>query len=127
MADLQLTFGTDLSIDASGDIALSDGTQEGQERVIRRLLTNGFEYIWHPTYGAGLARFLGSPTVVSRIAGVTRAQMFREAIVKQNPPPSISVTTQQDGSVFLSIRYVDADTAQQVVAQAQLGGPDNTA
>ncbi len=125
MADLALTFGTDLTIDSTGDIALSEGTQEGQERVIRRLLTNQYEYIWHVTYGAGLARFLGTPTVASRIAGVTRAQMFREAAVSQTPPPAISVTPQKDGTVFLNIRYVDAFVLQQVVAQAQLGGTDN--
>ena len=99
MANLQHTFGSDLTSSANGDILTSDGTREGQERVLRRLLTNPKVYIWHLNYGAGLPVNYGAglPGFVGRVAnslGITaiaKAQMFLEAIVSRNPGPTISV------------------------------------
>lgn len=122
MADLQLTFGEDLTVDATGDLVVSEGTQEGQERVVRRLLTNPLEYIWHASYGAGLARFLGKPTTPSRIAAVSRAQMFREAAVARTPPPKITVISQPNGTVTEDIKYVDADTGTTVPLSLPITG-----
>jgi phage baseplate assembly protein W len=121
MADLQLTFGNDLTIDATGDIAVSDGSQEGMERVLRRLLTNQLEYIWQPAYGAGLASFLGQPAIQARIQAVIRSQMFQEAAVAQEPPPSITVTAQADNTVFANIQYVDANTGSNVTLSFTVG------
>ena len=59
MADIQHTFGNDLTLSATGDIAIVDGTQRGQERVLRRLLTNPGDYIWLLNYGAILRRMVG--------------------------------------------------------------------
>lgn len=110
MAELQLTFGTDLSIDVSGDLATSDGTQEGQERIVRRLLTFPGEYIWDVTYGAGLARFLGKPAFKARIAAITRSQLSKEASVARTPPAQIAVNVQRDGTVTEDIKYSDGNT-----------------
>lgn len=110
MADLQLTWGSDLTIDAYGDLATSDGTQEGQERVVRRLLTFPNEYIWHVTYGAGLARFLGRPAMKTRIAAITRSQLSQEASVARTPPAQITVNVQRDGTVTEDIKYSDGNT-----------------
>lgn len=117
MCDLALTFGADLDIDATGDLAVSSGTQLGQDRVLRRLLTNPGNYIWNLTYGAGLARYLGHPAAATRIAAVAKSQMRLESIVSQKPGPSVSAAVEKDGVVTLSISYVDADTgATQLLA-----------
>jgi hypothetical protein len=100
-------MGNDLTVSATGDIALSSGTQVGQERVLRRLLTNPKAYIWHLNYGAGLGRFVGQTANKLRIMAVAKAQMFREAIVSRTPAPTIGVDVQQTGVVTLSIAYVD--------------------
>lgn len=110
MRDISHVFGYDLQIDATGDIALSAGTAHGQERVLRRLLTNPGGYVWNPTYGAGLSRFLGRPATPTRIAAISRAQMALERAVSMTPAPSIRVVAQPDGTVIESIRYVDAET-----------------
>ena len=46
---------------AAGDLAPAAGTLRGQQRVLRRLLTNPGDYIWQPGYGAGLGQFVGKP------------------------------------------------------------------
>lgn len=115
MADGQHSFGSDLTLSPSGDIATSDGTQLGQERVLRRLLTNPGDYIWQIEYGAGLPSFIGQPTNKARIAAITRAQMFRESVVARNPAPLITVDAQSTGVVTETIVYADAPTGQQQV------------
>ena len=61
MQDAALIWGGDLGAGNTGDIALASGTILGQQRILRRLLTNPGDYIWHTEYGAGLAQFVGSP------------------------------------------------------------------
>jgi hypothetical protein len=108
MSDIAHTIGSDLTVSATGDIALSSGTQLGQERILRRLLTNPKAYIWHLNYGAGLGRFVGQTANAIRIAAVAKAQMFLEAVVARTPSPAINVNVQQTGVVTLNISYVDA-------------------
>lgn len=122
MADISHTFGNDIDFDASGDVALSDGSDMGRERILRRLLTNPGEYIWHGQYGAGLARFLGQTTSGQSIQSVARGQIFKEAAVSRTPSPAISVTKRTDGSVILSITYTDAVTKEKVLLTAPVGG-----
>lgn len=108
MPDLAHEFGADLQAGPTGDLALADGAALGRQRVLRRLLTNPGDYIWHPTYGAGLARFVGQPASASRIRAVVRSQIFREAAVARSPEPVVEVRAGDDGRVFVSIRYADA-------------------
>jgi hypothetical protein len=122
MPDIQHTFGNDLTVSATGDIALSDTTQLGQERVLRRLLTAPKAYVWHLNYGAGLPRFVGLPANKPRIAAVARAQMYREAAVARAPAPAIAVDVQQTGVVTLSIAYSDAASLTPVVLNFNLNG-----
>lgn len=121
MPELAHSFGHDLVVSATGDLALSSGTQEGQERVLRRLLTNPGDYVWHGDYGAGLARFLGQPIAASRIAAVSRSQMFKEAAVARSPAPTIEVAGSPDGTVVETITYVDANTGASVPLTLPIG------
>src|SRR5271155_5395400 len=105
MPDLWHQFGSDLAVGAGGDLAAATGALEGQQRVLRRLLTNPGDYIWQPTYGAGLGQFVGSPASVTQIQAVVRSQIFKEAAVARTPEPIVEVNADAAGSVYVSIRY----------------------
>lgn len=113
-SDISHVYGEDLTVDATGDLAVSDGSQLGVERILRRLLTNPGGYIWSLSYGGGLAAFLGHPAAANRIAAVVRSQMFLEAAVAKTPAPVINVKVQPDSTVIVNIRYADADTGSGV-------------
>ena len=115
MTDALHQWGSDLMISPSGDISLVSGPLLGQQRVLRRLLTNPGDYIWQIDYGAGLARFIGQPTNALQIRAVVRGQIFKEATVARQPEPVIDVEVAPGGAagtVYVNIRYVDADTSE---------------
>jgi phage baseplate assembly protein W len=108
MQDAALLWGGDLSAGPTGDIALAAGSALGQQRVLRRLLTNPGDYIWQLQYGAGLAQFIGNVCNVAAIRSTIRSQIFRESAVARVPEPVIDVQDAQNGSVYVYIRYVDS-------------------
>jgi len=110
MQDAALLWGGDLSAGPTGDIALASGANLGQQRVLRRLLTNPGDYIWHLQYGAGLAQFIGQVCNVAAIKSTIRSQVFMESAVARLPEPEINVQDAQNGSVYVYIRYVDSGT-----------------
>ncbi len=115
MADASHQWGSDLLTGATGDIATVSGATLGQQRVLRRLLTNPGDYIWQLDYGAGLARFIGQPVSVAQIRAVIRSQIFKEPAVARQPEPLIDVQTAPggaSGTVYVHIRYVDAESSQ---------------
>lgn len=117
MQDATLLWGGDLSAGPTGDLALATGTALGQQRVLRRLLTNPGDYIWQLQYGAGLAQFVGAPCNIAAIKAAIRSQIFMESAVTRLPEPLIDVQSAQDGSVYVYIRYVDAtDSTTQVLS-----------
>ncbi len=122
MADIWHQFGSDLLASATGDIASVDGTTLGQQRVLRRLLTNPGDYIWQLDYGAGLAQFVGQPVDEARISGVIRSQIFRETVVARSPEPQIDVQAGGDGEVFVTILYTDAPSGQTQLLSFSVGG-----
>ncbi|WP_419757349.1 hypothetical protein [Acidisoma sp.] len=115
MSDINHTFGGDLAVGASGDLAAVSGSTLGQQRVLRRLLTNPSDYIWQLTYGAGLPSMIGMPVDAAAIAGLIRSQIFLEGAVAQTPTPLIDVQAQSN-IVSLQITYTDASetTAQAI-------------
>jgi len=112
MVDLFHSFGSDLVPSPSGDLSTASGPVLGQQRVLKRLLTNPGDYIWQPDYGAGLAQFVGQPAAVSRIRAVIRSQIFKEAAVARTPEPVVEVSFDHAGTVYVHIRYADATTGQ---------------
>lgn len=122
MPDLFQYFGSDLVVSASGDLLLADTPTTGTQRVYRRLLTNpqlsdaagnpiaSPDYTWHPTYGAGVPRKVGSPGNVPATKALIRGQMLLESAVAQQPAPKIALT-QVNNAVSASIQYTDANTA----------------
>ena len=121
MQDAALIWGGDLGAGNTGDIALASGTILGQQRILRRLLTNPGDYIWHTEYGAGLAQFVGSPCNEAAIRAQIRSQIFMEAAVARLPEPVIDVTSSSDGSVYVQIRYVDSTSGATQVLSFSLG------
>jgi phage baseplate assembly protein W len=115
MDDISHQWGSDLTIGPTGDLAVAAGASLGQQRVLRRLLTNPGDYIWQLDYGAGLARFIGQPGNALQIRAVVRSQIFKEAAVARTPEPVIDVSfapAGAAGTVYVHIRYVDANTGQ---------------
>ncbi len=106
--DLAQFWGGDIARSPTGGLAAVSGTDYGTQRVLRRLLTNPGDYIWHPSYGAGLARRIGETLDLRAIEAVIREQMALEAAVAADPAPVIGVSTIANG-VFVSISYVDAN------------------
>lgn len=111
MNDLDHYIGGDIALGPTADINVSTSFTASNQRVLRRLLTNPGDYIWHPTYGAGLPAEVGRNVDVRRIKGLINAQIFKESVVLRNPPPVITVTARQDG-VAVRIQYADAQTGQ---------------
>ncbi|MCB8880419.1 hypothetical protein ACELLULO517_09260 [Acidisoma cellulosilytica] len=115
MSDLSLVFGGDLAVAAHGDLAALSGSALGQQRVLRRLLTNAGDYIWQLNYGAGLPTMIGTPAQAASIAGLVKSQIFLEGAVARSPAPAVTVET--SGSIVsLTISYSDAaDASAQAV------------
>ncbi len=124
MSDLFHQWGSDLAAGPTGDLAMASASLLGQQRVLRRLLTNPGDYIWQPAYGAGLAQFVGQPASAAQIRAAIRSQIFQEAIVARQPEPVIDIQAAIDGSsmVYVFIRYVDATDGQTQVLSFTVGG-----
>jgi phage baseplate assembly protein W len=110
MADLAHNFGSDLQLSATGGLLLASGPALVQQRILRRLLTNPGDYIWQPTYGAGLRQMVGQNANLLAIQNVIRSQIFAETDVLQTPAPVITATQDPAGNVIVSIAYTDATT-----------------
>jgi hypothetical protein len=125
LADLDHFIGADLAPSGSGDLQAATGTLRGQQRVLRRLLTNPGDYIFHPEYGAGLPRYVGETADVPKIKALVQGQMLLEDAVARSPAPVVTVSpiASADGGGFaISIRYVDAPSGQPVTLSFNVGG-----
>ncbi|XRD81791.1 phage tail protein [Dyella halodurans] len=114
MNDISHLWGNDIGVSAVGDLGLASDTLRGQQRVLRRLLTNPGDNIFHPTYGAGLARFVGSTATAEEIKALIRGQMLLEEAVAKSPAPVIEVHRITNG-IAVQVNYNDAPTGQPVV------------
>jgi hypothetical protein len=100
-----------------------DGTIKGQQRIIRRLMTNPAttnpdgttnpgDYLWHQDYGAGLPAKIGQPFNETSLRSLILAQMMMEDSVAKTPEPQVSVS-EIPGGISVSILYNDAATSKQ--------------
>lgn len=117
--DIYHYFSNDLVVAASGDLLVADDTTTGQQNVLRRLLTNPgdadagevSDYLWHPEYGAGVRKIVGSTKNPAAIRAAIRGQILLEAAVAKTPDPVIDVITFL-GGVSVTIRYNDANSGE---------------
>lgn len=117
LADFDHYIGGDISTSNTGGIAIVTGTLRGQQRVLRRLLTNPGDYIFEPDYGAGLAQWIGRNADLNKLKALIVGQIALEPSVAANPAPQIALTqiANPDGGGFaVSIAYTDAATGQPV-------------
>lgn len=119
--DINHNWGNDLSTSHTGDLALASGVIKGQQRVIRRLMTNPLDYISSPTYGAGAGRFVGMPAMPERMQALFQQQMSIEQSVSQTTPPIVNITADNMGDVYADIQYVDAESSLTVQANLPIG------
>src|SRR4051812_13986048 len=122
MSDIAMDWAGDISVSATGDLLSGSGPAIGTERVLRRLLTNPGDYIWHPEYGAGLGRFVGQPTDAAGIQALIREQMRLEPAVADDPEPVILVQSDPGGLLSVEIRYADAQTTDAKALTINLPG-----
>jgi phage baseplate assembly protein W len=120
MADISHVVGSDLALGPTGDLAAVSDPSLGQQRVLRRLLTNPGEYIWNLTYGAGLPGMVGRPVNPTSIQGLITSQMLRESAVAQSPLPQVTVSSDNGVIVYAYVQYVDAATGQTQVLTVPL-------
>ncbi|MBV9984496.1 hypothetical protein [Bradyrhizobium sp.] len=111
--DLGHWFGADLNAAASGDLLTVDGVNKNKQRLLRRLLTNPGDYIFEPSYGAGLAAKIGQPFSASACAAIIKSQMFLESFVARDPAPTIVVTQIANG-LSVQLQYFDSSIGQNV-------------
>ncbi|HUB91409.1 MAG TPA: hypothetical protein VMA74_16925 [Dyella sp.] len=124
--DISHYWSGDCSAAANGDLLKASDMERSKQRILRRLLTNpaqkdasgnvivAGDYIFHPDYGAGLPRLVGSLASPAEIRALIRGQMLMEASVARNPPPDITVTAISDG-INVQINYTDASTGTPIV------------
>jgi hypothetical protein len=113
--DLQQWWGQDLALSPSGDLATAYGLNKDNQRIFRRLCTNGSltggrvgEYLFHPTYGGSAPWYVGRTTDELLLEGIVRSQMYLEASVLHDPEPDITATLHPDGSFQAVIKYTNA-------------------
>lgn len=110
--DIFQYYGGDLSLNSQGDLMTVDGVTKGQQRILRRLFTVPGTYIPHPSYGAGIQKFIGTPltqNVYMQIQGLITAQMNYESCVAKSPAPVIAMQAIASG-ISVTINYTDAGT-----------------
>lgn len=112
MADARHWWDEDLQASPSGDLALSDGVELSNQRVVRRLMTILGEYLWQQDYGASVPIRVGDTFDMPLLTSIIRSQIFLEEAVSPDPDPEIEVSEILNG-VFVQIKYVDALTGRQ--------------
>jgi len=115
--DLYQNYGNDLQLAPGNDLQTVTTLERSKQRVLRRLMTNPGDYIWHPTYGAGLPSFIGQTMasgIEKQIESLIVSQIFLEASVAQNPFPVILIQALQSG-FFVQINYTESSTNLPVV------------
>lgn len=107
MYDLYHYIGGDISKSPTGDLRPVSDTERGTQRVLRRLMTNPGDYLFHPEYGAGLGRKVGQSVNVNEWKALIIGQMLLEDCVATSPEPTVTLTL-IDMGVSCSIQYTDA-------------------
>ena len=113
MADLNSPWGADLQISATGDLALVDGLNRSNQRIIRRLFTNLGAYIWHPEYGASIPDRIGDNIDVNLFQAVVYSQIMLEDSVSPTPPPQVTTVMAGVDQVACTIVYTAVSDGQQ--------------
>jgi len=113
MTDAYHWWGQDIEFSASGDDLTAMGVTELNQRIVRALLTPPGTYIWHPTYGAGLGRFVGralSNEQFTEIKSLIQSVLKDEPDVQKQPAATYTYQADTSGLLSVTINYVYAPT-----------------
>lgn len=113
MRDLTHYPGDDLSLSPTGSLSPVEGMERGKQRILRRLITNPGDYLFHPNYGAGLGRYVGALMNIPEIIALIRGQILLEDCVAKKPAPVISVTPSNE-TISVNISYTDSPHGEPV-------------
>ena len=116
MISITCDWGGDLSAGPGGDINATPVQANIHQRLVRRLLTNPGDYIWHTNYGAGLGAYVGRPTSAGRIKSAILNQIQFEPLVAETPAPAVQFNQSATGTFA-----TDAVTVQYQVAGTSAG------
>ncbi|HWV04927.1 phage tail protein [Ralstonia sp.] len=108
--------GGDIMVSPTGDLGLASADLRTQQRIVRRLVTNPGDYIFHTDYGAGLPQKIGETLDVPALRGLIRSQILQEAGVAQDLEPQVDVAA-ITGGVSVRILYSSAVTREPVSLQ----------
>ncbi|WP_337021814.1 phage tail protein [Pantoea anthophila] len=109
MHDLYHFTGGDLDSSSAGDLRTASGSDRAKQRILRRLLTNPGDYIFHPEYGAGLGKKIGETAEPGEWRALIIGQMLLEKAVASDPPPVVKLIS-IEGGISISVSYTDAMT-----------------
>jgi hypothetical protein len=114
MKTIVCEWGGDLAVGPSGDINVAPLQANVQQRLVRRLLTNPGDYIWHTDYGAGLGGYVGQPYSPGIIEGVILNQLQLEPLVATTPAPMVQINQSATGpfsTISVNVQYQVAGTS----------------
>ncbi len=111
--DVAHYWGSDVQPSLTGDLGRVNRSERSRQRVLRRLMTNPGEYVFHPTYGAGLPAQVGRNIDVGKITALIRGQMRLEASVSPTPAPDVAVQL-ITGGIAVAISYTSLPDRQPV-------------
>jgi len=97
-------WGGDVILGLTGDFSRASHADRSKQRVLRRLLTNPGDYIFHPAYGAGLPKLVGQAIDLPKTQALIRGQMLLEASVAKSPGPTIKARL-IPGGLSVAISY----------------------
>lgn len=121
MADANHWWGEDLNLSPSGDISTVNNIDRDNQRIFRRLCTNGSqsggrvaEYLFHPDYGGSAPWYVGQTTTEIELEGIIRSQMYQEASVSHSPEPTITPNMNPNGTFIVLIQYTNSGNGETV-------------
>ena len=115
MIAISTEWGEDLAVSPTGDIATISIDESLSSRIVRRMLTNPGDYIWHVDYGAGLGRYVGQPYSPRFVGTAIQNQLRFESLVAITPAPNIEVSQSlNDGApaISVSVQFQNARSSE---------------
>lgn len=123
MPDIYQIYGYDVEVNVNGDLLTADGSDYVQQRIIRRLLTNPGDYIFHSNYGAGLGQYIGqnlSAEKKKEIEGNIIQQILLEDSVAKSPAPVVNFKVLSANTLYVEITYYETTSQQEFTLSFQV-------